>query len=95
VIVSITILMGSLIAIKQDVLKKRLAYSTISQLAYILLGAFMLHPLGLAGAILHMIFHSTLKIVLFFAAGIVAEETSYVKVSELGGVGQTVALNLR
>lgn len=94
VIVSITILMGSLIAIKQDVLKKRLAYSTISQLAYILLGAFMLHPLGLAGAILHMIFHSTLKIVLFFAAGIVAEETSYVKVSELGGVGKLLPLTL-
>lgn len=91
---SITILMGSFIALKQDVLKRRLAYSTISQLAYILLGAFLLHPLALAGAILHMIFHSTLKIVLFFSAGIVAEETGYVKISELKGVGRVLPLTL-
>lgn len=94
VICSITILMGSFIALKQDVLKRRLAYSTISQLAYILLGAFMLHPLALAGAILHMIFHSTLKIVLFFSAGIVAEETGYLKVSQLKGVGRILPLTL-
>lgn len=91
---AITILFGSFIALKQDVLKKRLAYSTISQLAYILLGAFILHPLALAGAILHMIFHSTLKIVLFFSAGIVAEETGFVKVSELRGVGKHLPLAL-
>ena len=91
---SITILMGSLIALKQDVLKRRLAYSTISQLAYILLGAFILHPLALAGAILHMIFHSTLKIVLFFSAGIVAEETGYLKISELKGVGRILPLTM-
>ncbi len=90
----VTILMGSFIALKQDVLKRRLAYSTISQLAYILLGVFMLHPLALAGAILHMIFHSTLKIVLFFSAGIVAEETGYVKISELKGVGRILPLTL-
>ena len=94
VICSLTILMGSLIALRQDVLKRRLAYSTISQLAYILLGAFLLHPLALAGAILHMIFHSTLKIVLFFSAGIVAEETGYLKVSELGGVGRILPLTM-
>lgn len=93
-ITSITILLASLIALRQDVLKKRLAYSTISQLAYILLGAFLLHPLGLAGAILHMIFHSSLKIVLFFAAGIVAEETGYLKVSQLQGVGKALPFTL-
>lgn len=93
-ITCITILMGSFIALKQDVLKKRLAYSTISQLSYILLGVFLLHPLGLAGAILHMIFHSTLKIVLFFAAGIVAEETGYLNISQLKGVGRVLPLTL-
>jgi len=93
-ICAITILLGSLIALKQDVLKRRLAYSTISQLAYILLGAFLLHPVALTGAILHMIFHSTLKIVLFFSAGIVAEETGYVKVSELKGVGRVLPLTM-
>lgn len=94
VICSVTILMGSLIALKQDVLKRRLAYSTISQLAYILLGAFILHPLALAGAVLHMIFHSGLKIVLFFSAGIVAEETGYLKVGELKGVGRILPLTM-
>lgn len=93
-ITGITILMGSLIAIRQDVLKKRLAYSTISQLSYILLGAFMLHPIALAGAIMHMIFHSTLKIVLFFSAGIIAEETGRVNISELEGVGPFLPLTL-
>ncbi len=93
-ICTITILMGSLIALRQDVLKRRLAYSTISQLAYILLGAFILNPLALAGAILHMIFHSSLKIVLFFSAGIVAEETGYLKISELKGVGQILPLTM-
>lgn len=93
-ICALTILMGSLIALKQDVLKRRLAYSTISQLAYILLGAFVLHPLALKGAILHMIFHSTLKIVLFFSAGIVATETGYLNVSELRGVGRILPLTL-
>lgn len=94
VLCSVTIILGSLIALKQDVLKRRLAYSTISQLAYILLGAFILHPLALAGAMLHMIFHSTLKIVLFFAAGIVAEETGYLKVSELGGAGRILPVTM-
>jgi len=54
----------------------------------------MLHPIALAGAILHMIFHSTLKIVLFFAAGIVAEETGYLKISELDGVGKVLPVTM-
>ena len=86
-IASFTIIMGCVIALKQDVLKRRLAYSTISQLSYILLGAFTLHPLGLTGAIVHMVSHSLLKITLFFSAGIIAKETGKVNISELRGVG--------
>lgn len=82
-----TILVGVIIATQQDVLKRRLAYHTISQLSYILLGAFVLHPWGLAGAILHMISYSTLKITLFFGAGIIAKQTGKVRVSEMEGVG--------
>ncbi len=93
-IASITILCGSLFAMQQDVLKKRLAYSTISQLSYILLGAFTLHPWGLAGAVLHMIFHAGLKITLFFSAGIVMETTGYVRVSQLKGVGKELPLTM-
>ncbi len=86
-IVAFTILAGVIIATRQDVLKRRLAYHTISQLSYILLGAFILQPWGLAGAILHMISYSTLKITLFFCAGIIAEQTGEVRVSRMGGVG--------
>jgi multicomponent Na+:H+ antiporter subunit D len=82
-----TIIVGSIIALKQDYLKKRLAYSTISQLSYILLGAFTLHPLGLTGALVHMISHSVLKIILFFCAGIIAKKTHKTRVSELKGLG--------
>ncbi len=86
-IASFTILAGVTMATRQDVLKKRLAYHTISQLSYILLGAFTLQPLGLTGAILHMISYSLLKITLFFCAGIIAEQTTEVNVSRMEGVG--------
>ncbi|MDD4792762.1 MAG: proton-conducting transporter membrane subunit [Firmicutes bacterium] len=86
-VASFTILVGVIIATQQDVLKRRLAYHTVSQLSYILLGAFTLHPWGLAGAICHMISYSTLKVTLFFAAGVIAKRTGKVRVSEMSGVG--------
>ncbi|NLJ80951.1 MAG: monovalent cation/H+ antiporter subunit D family protein [Firmicutes bacterium] len=86
-VASFTILVGVIIATQQDVLKRRLAYHTISQLSYILLGAFTLQPWGLTGAILHMISYSTLKITLFFCAGIIAEQTGEVNISRMDGVG--------
>lgn len=89
-LIVLTILVASLLALRQDVMKKRLAYSTISQLSYILLGAFTLHPLGLAGAIIHMFNHSILKMALFFSAGIIAEETEQVRISQLGGLGKAL-----
>lgn len=82
-----TILVGVTIAARQDVLKRRLAYQTISHLSYILLGAFTLQPWGLAGAMLHMISYSTLKTTLFFCAGIIAEQSDETKISKMGGVG--------
>lgn len=86
-IAAFTILIGVFIATQQDVLKRRLAYHTISQLSYILLGAFTLQAWGLAGAILHMISYSTLKITLFFCAGIIAEQTGEVNISKMSGIG--------
>ncbi len=82
-----TIIVGVIIATRQDVLKKRLAYHTISQLSYILLGAFTLQPWGLAGSLLHMISYSTLKITLFFCAGIISEKTGETKISHMEGIG--------
>lgn len=86
-VIGFTILMGVIIAARQDVLKRRLAYQTISHLSYILLGAFTLKPWGLAGAIMHMISYSTLKVSLFFCAGIISEQTGETDISRMGGVG--------
>ena len=86
-IIGFTILMGVIMALRQDVLKRRLAYQTISHLSYILLGAFTLQPWGLAGAIMHMISYSTLKVSLFFSAGIISEQTGETDISRMGGVG--------
>lgn len=83
-----TILAGIIVAIRQDHLKRRLAYQTISHLSYILLGAFTLTPWGLAGAVFHMISYSTLKITLFFCAGIISELTGESSISRIKGIGQ-------
>lgn len=89
-IAAFTILAGILIAARQDVLKRRLAYQTISHLSYILLGAFIFHPWGLAGAILQMIGYSVLKVILFFCAGIISERTGETEISKFGGIGYSL-----
>lgn len=93
-IASITILAGSIIAMRQDVLKRRLAYSTISQLSYIILGAGLLTYLGLTGSLLHMVNHALLKITLFFCAGAIITVTGKKKISELKGVGRRMPLTM-
>lgn len=86
-VIGFTILVGVIIARRKDVLKGRLAYQTISHISYILLGAFTLHPWGLAGAIMHMISYSTLKMSFFFCAGIIAQQTGETDISRMGGIG--------
>ena len=88
VIVSITIIVASVLAIRQDKLKSRLAYSTIGQLGYITLGATMLTPFGLTGGIIHIINHAFLKIVLFFCAGAIISQTGAKYIHELNGIGK-------
>jgi multicomponent Na+:H+ antiporter subunit D len=94
VVVSITIILASLIALRQDALKKRLAYSTISQLSYIGLGAGLLTTLGLTGSLLHMLNHALLKITLFFCAGAIITVTGKKKISELNGVGRRMPVTM-
>jgi len=84
---ALTILLGSMIALQQDALKKRLAYSTIGQLSYIFLGILILNPAGLQAGLFHFLAHALLKITLFFCAGIITYETGCTKVSELDGIG--------
>ncbi len=83
-----TIAIGSLIALRQDNLKRRLAYSTIVHLSYIVLGAALTTPLGLVGSMMHMVNHGLAKITLFFCAGAIYATTHKENVSELRGLGR-------
>lgn len=85
-----TIVVSSLIALRQDNLKRRLAYSTIGQLSYVILGAALLAPLSLVGAVLHIAAHAFGKITLFFAAGSIYTASHKTNVSELDGIGRVM-----
>ena len=83
-----TIVVASLFALVQDNFKLRLAYSTISQLSYIVLGAALLTPAGLLGAAFHIAAHGFAKLSMFFVAGSIFVETGKTRVSELDGIGR-------
>jgi multicomponent Na+:H+ antiporter subunit D len=85
---SVTILGGSLLALSQDNLKARLAFSTISQLSYIVLGAAMLTVSGLLGSIAHITNHAVSKITLFLCAGSIYVSTHKTEVSQMSGVAR-------
>ena len=85
---SITIVWGSLRALFQDDLKKRLAYSTVSQVSYIVLGVALFGPVGTIGGLVHLVHQGLMKITLFFCAGNYAETLGIHKVSEMNGVGR-------
>ncbi|MGF1548164.1 MAG: monovalent cation/H+ antiporter subunit D family protein [Thiotrichales bacterium] len=85
---SITIIWGSLRAVFQNDLKKRLAYSTVSQVSYIVLGTALFGPIGTIGGIVHLVHQGIMKITLFFCAGNLAETLGIHKVTELDGVGR-------
>lgn len=82
-----TIIAASLIAIFQDNLKRRLAFSTVSQLSYIVLGASLLTPLAAAAAIVHIANQAFAKITMFFVAGAIQRTTGKTQVHELAGIG--------
>ena len=84
----ITIVYGCSMAIKERHLKRRLAYSTISNLSYILFGVTIMTPLGLVGALCHLVFHAFMKICSFFCAGAVIYKTGKTYVYELDGLGR-------
>jgi multicomponent Na+:H+ antiporter subunit D len=83
-----TILYGSVRALWQDDLKRRLAYSTVSQVSYITLGAALAHPAAAVGAIMHLIHQGVMKITLFFCAGAFAEGAGVKTVSAMDGLGR-------
>jgi multicomponent Na+:H+ antiporter subunit D len=84
----VTILYGSLRALFQDDLKRRLAFSTVSQVSYIVLGVAIVGPFASVGGIVHLVHQGIMKITLFFCAGNLAETLGIHKVSEMNGVGR-------
>lgn len=87
VLAAFTILAASLVAIFQDNFKRRLAFSTISQLSYIILGASLLTPLAATAAIAHIANQAFAKITMFFVAGSIQRATGKTTIHELGGIG--------
>jgi len=87
-----TILIASLVAMTKDNLKARLAYSTVSQLGYIVLGALLATELGVLGGGMHIATHAFGKITLFFAAGAIMVAAHKTEVSELDGLGRRMPL---
>ena len=83
-----TIVLASLAALRQDNLKKLLAYSTVSQLSYVVLAAALFTPVAAIGAALHIAAHALSKITLFFAAGSIYTAAHKTEVSELHGIGR-------
>lgn len=90
----ITVFMGSMLAYKEQVFKKRLAYSTVSQVSYILFGISLMHPVAFVGALLHIVYHSVIKSTLFLNAGAVIYKTRKTKVEELRGIGKEMPVTM-
>lgn len=87
-----TILLASLIAITKDNLKARLAYSTVSQLSYIVLGALLANEMGILGGSLHIAMHAFAKITLFFAAGAILVAAHKTEISDMRGLGRAMPI---
>ena len=83
-----TVITASLVALRQDNLKRRLAYSTVSQLSYVILAAAILTPISIVGAAMHIAAHAVSKITLFFAAGSIYTASHLTEVSQLNGIGR-------
>jgi multicomponent Na+:H+ antiporter subunit D len=94
VVAAFTLVVASLIALRQDNLKRRLAFSTVSQLSYIVLGLAVLNPVALVGGLLHIPAHAFMKLTLFFCAGTVHVETHTDDISDMAGIGRRMPLTM-
>jgi len=90
----ITVFMGSMLAYKEKVLKKRLAYSTVSQVSYILFGIFMMNDTAFNGGIIHVGAHAAIKSTLFLCAGAIIYITGCTRVDQLRGIGRKMPIML-
>lgn len=93
-VAGVTVLAASLLALRQDELKRRLAYSTVAQLSYIVLGLALLAPASVVGALVHLPAHAVGKLTLFLCAGVLATECGIKRVSDCAGVGRRLPLTM-
>ena len=91
---ALTIIVSSFIAMRKDNLKARLAYSTIGQLSYIVLGICMLTPFAAIGAMYHIVAHAFMKITLFMAAGAIFVTTHKAEISDMVGIGRRMPVTM-
>ena len=90
----ITVFMGSMLAYREKVMKKRLAYSTVSQASYILFGLALLQPQAVTGSLLHVVFHAVIKSCLFLSAGAIIYQTGKTNVEDLRGIGKEMPVTI-
>ncbi|MBO4415868.1 MAG: proton-conducting membrane transporter [Lachnospiraceae bacterium] len=90
----LTVFIGSMMAYMEKVMKKRFAYSTVSQVSYVLFGLATLNPIAILGALLHIIFHSVIKDDLFLVAGAIIHNTGITRVDELKGIGKRMPVTI-
>ncbi|MGM0646106.1 MAG: proton-conducting transporter membrane subunit [Thermodesulfobacteriota bacterium] len=93
-VVAATIIFGSLRALMQNNLKRRLAYSTVSQVSYIALGAVVIAPLATIGGLAHLVHQGIMKITLFFCAGIMAKTRGIHDIDQMDGLGRSMPLTM-
>jgi multicomponent Na+:H+ antiporter subunit D len=89
-----TVFVGSMLAYREKLLKRRLAYSTVSQVSYVLFGLLLLTPAGVLGGFLQMVFHAIAKDTLFLAAGAIIMSTNCLRVDQLRGVGKRMPVTM-
>lgn len=89
-----TVFMGSMLAYNEKAIKKRFAYSSVSQASYIMLGLAILNPTALTGALLHVLFHAFIKTALFLTAGAIIYKTGCTRVDELRGIGKAMPVTI-
>ncbi len=94
VVAGFTIVAASVVALGADNLKRRLAYSTVSQLSYVVMAAALLAPLSIIGAVMHIAAHAVGKITLFFAAGAIYTAAHKTEVSQLDGIGRRMPITM-
>jgi len=92
ILATITTILAAVFALRQRTIKRLLAYSTVNQLSFVILGAAAAHPIALLGALLHLLFHSIMKITMFYAVGGVIKQTGKILIKEMSGLARQMPL---